>query len=177
APPIKANGEQLAALVAAENHLAAAVCPGMAAEDLEAAKAAAKANVDQRLASANWPAPQEAAAKLVAEASAQGTVDAASAKYLSAADQLALVRRSRPASRPGRPASSPRSSAHGRKASPSTSSGGLQRPSAWIPRAPPEPRSRTGSPPPGTPRCPSHRSRPRSPRSSRPLTRPRRHRF
>ena len=50
APPIKANGEQLAALVAAENHLAAAVCPGMPAEDLEAAKAAAKANVDQRLA-------------------------------------------------------------------------------------------------------------------------------
>jgi hypothetical protein len=70
----------------------------MPAEDLEAAKAAAKANVDQRLASANWPARQEAAAKLVAEASATGTVDAASAKYLSAGDQLTLVRRSSPAS-------------------------------------------------------------------------------
>ena len=37
-------------------------------------------------------------AKLLAEASAQGGVDAASAKYLSAGDQLALVRRSSPAS-------------------------------------------------------------------------------
>jgi len=54
APPMKASGEQLAALVAAENHLASAVCYGMPVEDLDAAKAAAKANVDQRLASANW---------------------------------------------------------------------------------------------------------------------------
>jgi len=77
APPLKANGEQLVALIAAENHLSASVCPGMAAEQLEAAKAAAKANVDQRLASASWAPRQEAASKLVAEASAQGTVDPA----------------------------------------------------------------------------------------------------
>ena len=93
APPTMANVEQLVALLAAENHLASAICPGMPVEDLDAAKAAAKANVDQRLA-ANWAPRQEAAAKLVAEASAKGTVDPTTAKYLSPSDQLALVRRS-----------------------------------------------------------------------------------
>ena len=88
------TGEQLAELVAAENHLAGALCPDMAPEALQAAKAAAKANVDQRLSSANLVARTEAGATLVAEASAKGLIDAGQAKYLAPGDQLTLVRSS-----------------------------------------------------------------------------------
>jgi hypothetical protein len=88
------TGEQLAELIKAENHLAGASCPDMAPETLQAAKAAAKANVDQRLSGANLVARTEAGATLVAEASAKGLLDAGAAKYLSPGDQLALVRSS-----------------------------------------------------------------------------------
>jgi hypothetical protein len=93
-PVHQVTGEQLAELVKAENHLAAASCPAMAPEALQAAKAAAKANVDQRLSGANLVARTDAGATLVAEASAKGLVDAGAAKYLSPGDQLALVRSS-----------------------------------------------------------------------------------
>jgi hypothetical protein len=96
--PFNGQGEWVANLVGAENHFAAVVCPGMPAGDLEAAKAAAKANVDKVLATAGWKGRDEAAAKLMAEASAAGTIDSGSAQFLTPGDQIMLARLSTPAS-------------------------------------------------------------------------------
>src|SRR5205807_4485111 len=49
------------------------------------------------------------------------------------------------------------------KGHPPTSPGGLPRPPAWNPRAPPEPRSRTGSPPRGTSPPPNPGTKPAAP--------------
>ncbi|MCA1706532.1 MAG: hypothetical protein LC808_26005, partial [Actinobacteria bacterium] len=83
----------LGALVAAENHLATASCPELGAE-LETAKGAAKASVDKALAGLTGANQRAAVAKVVAAAQADGQLSDAEARYLTPAEQLALLRSS-----------------------------------------------------------------------------------
>ena len=82
----------LSTLLAAENHLATASCPQLGGE-LDVAKGAAKASVDKALQALTYNR-KAAVAKVVADAQDGGLVNEAEAKYLTAAEQLALLRSS-----------------------------------------------------------------------------------
>jgi hypothetical protein len=82
----------LAALVAAENHLAAAQCPEMGAQ-LDAAKGSAKAAVDKALLAPSYMR-NLAIDQLAAAAHQEGTLSFAEAKLLTRDEQLALLRAS-----------------------------------------------------------------------------------
>lgn len=83
----------LGALVEAENHLATAQCAQLGA-DLDVAKASAKASVDKALQGLVGSHRMWAVGQVVAGAQASGAVGEAEAKWLSATDQLALLRSS-----------------------------------------------------------------------------------
>jgi hypothetical protein len=82
----------LGAVVAAENHLAMASCPELG-DGLTAAKGAGKAAVDKAVATLT-PKLHGDVAALVDAAHAEGSLATPSAKYLSHAQQLALLRAS-----------------------------------------------------------------------------------
>lgn len=82
----------LAALVAAENHLAAAQCPEMGAQ-LDAAKASAKAAVDKSLLAPSYMR-NLAIDQLAAAAHEEGKLSLAEAKLLTRDEQLGLLRAS-----------------------------------------------------------------------------------
>ena len=83
----------LGGLLAAENHLATAACPELGG-DLDVAKGAAKASVDNALGTFTGSQRKAALATVMAAAQAEGTVTEAESKYLTPAEQLALLRSS-----------------------------------------------------------------------------------
>lgn len=91
------SGSGLGAVVAAENHLATASCPELG-PGLDAAKGAGRAAVDKALGTQATPKVRADIAALAEAAHADGKLSPAEAKYLSAPNQLALLRASTPAS-------------------------------------------------------------------------------